>query len=107
MSAQTKPSFESLISESPVPILVDFWAEWCGPCKMMNPVLKQVAKQYEGKLKIIKINVDQNPAAANFYGIQSIPTLMLFWKGKPIMDLKGAMPYEQLQHQIDLRLERL
>ncbi|MBT9547494.1 MAG: thioredoxin [Candidatus Sericytochromatia bacterium] len=107
MSAQTKPSFESLLNESNVPVLVDFWAEWCGPCKMMNPVLKQVAEKYAGKLKIIKVNVDQNPAAAAHYGIQSIPTLMLFHKGKTLMELKGAMPFNQLQAQLDLRLERL
>jgi len=107
MSAQTKPSFESLLNESPVPVLVDFWAEWCGPCKMMNPVLKQVSEKYAGKLKIIKVNVDQNPAAAAHYGIQSIPTLMLFHKGKNLMELKGAMPFNQLQAQLDLRLERI
>jgi thioredoxin 1 len=107
MSAQTKPSFESLLNESNVPVLVDFWAEWCGPCKMMNPVLKQVSEAYAGKLKIIKVNVDQNPAAASHYSIQSIPTLMLFYKGKMLMELKGAMPFNQLQAQLDMRLERL
>lgn len=107
MSTQTKPSFESLLNESPVPVLVDFWAEWCGPCKMMNPVLKQVAQTYAGKLKIIKIDVDQNPAAAAHYQIQSIPTLMLFHKGKQLMELKGAMPLQQLQAQLDFHLERL
>lgn len=107
MNAKTKPSFESLLQNSSVPVLVDFWADWCGPCKMMDPVLKKIAKHYAERLKVIKVNVDQNPTAANFYGIQSIPTLMMFWQGKAIMDLKGAMPYEQLQHQIDLRLERL
>jgi thioredoxin len=107
MSTQTKPSFDALINDSPVPVLVDFWAAWCGPCKMMEPVLKQVAEKYAGKLKIIKINVDQNPAVSNRYGIQSIPTMMMFYQGKQIMELKGAMPFAQLQQQIDLRLERI
>lgn len=107
MSSKTKPSFESLLQHSPVPVLVDFWADWCGPCKMMEPVLKKIAKHYGDRLKIIKVNVDQNPAAANFYRIQSIPTLIMFWKDRPLMELKGAMPYEKLQQQIELYLQRI
>lgn len=97
---QTK-SFHALIHESQIPILVDFWAPWCGPCQMMTPVLKEVAQHYGGRLKVIKINVDQKPQIASQYGIQSIPTLMLFAKGESVMRLNGAMSAQQLIQQID------
>lgn len=101
MSQTQTKSFHVLINESQIPILVDFWAPWCGPCQMMSPVLKEVAQHYGERLKVIKINVDQKPQIAGQYGIQSIPTLMLFSKGQSVMRLNGAMPAQQLIQQIN------
>jgi len=94
-------SFEDLIVQSDKPVLADFWANWCGPCYIVAPVIKQIAKAYSGRLTVIKVNVDEKPQIAQKYDIRSIPTIMLFWNGQPIMRVVGALSFEQLKRQIE------
>lgn len=92
-------SFLDLINKSEVPVLVDFYADWCGPCKYMSPVLKSVADKLDDKLKVIKVDVDKNQKASQVYQVQGIPTLILFHKGKILWRQSGAMPEQVLlQH---------
>lgn len=93
--------FEDLIKVSEKPVLVDFWAAWCGPCKMVSPSIEKLAKEYKGRLTTVKINVDEKQHIASKYQIQSIPTIMMFWKGEPIMRLQGALPYDALKANIE------
>ncbi len=93
----TTDNFESEVLQSPVPVLVDFWAEWCMPCKMVAPVLAEIATEYEGKAKIGKINVDEQSDLAAQFNIVSIPTLLLFKDGEVIQQQVGAAPKEQLE----------
>ena len=91
MSVQSikEDTFESEVVNSPTPVLIDFWAEWCGPCKEIATILEEIAGEMENKIKIIKINIDENPNIPNKYGIQSIPTLIIFKKGQPIATKVG------------------
>jgi len=92
----TDDSFDADVLGSDVPVLVDFWAEWCGPCKMIAPVLEEIAEDYAGKLKIAKLNIDQNEATAPKFGIRSIPTLILFKNGAAEATKIGAMSKSEL-----------
>lgn len=90
----TKENFEQEILNSTMPVLVDFWAEWCGPCKMMHPVLEEIDKELSGKIKICKLNVDENPELSMQYQIMSIPNMKLFKDKKAIADFVGFRPKE-------------
>jgi thioredoxin 1 len=95
-----KKSFSELINSPGMPVLVDFYADWCGPCKTMAPILEQVAAQHQGKLKIIKIDVDRNQAVAQQFRVQGIPTLILFHKGQPVWRQSGVVPGPQLTQAV-------
>ena len=94
-------SFEKEVVNSELPVLIDFWAEWCGPCKEMNPILEEVSSEMEEKIKVLKINIDENPNIPNKYGVQSIPTLIIFKKGEAIATKVGALIKSDLITWID------
>ncbi len=94
-------SFESDTLNAEVPVLVDFWAEWCGPCRMLSPVLEEISDEYDGKLKVVKVNVDENSVTAAMYGVRGIPTLLLFKDGQVIGTKVGNLPKGQLTAFID------
>ena len=96
----TDESFESKVLRSDKPVLVDFWAEWCGPCRMIAPILEKMAEEYAGTLKIAKLDVDSNPQTMMKFGVQSIPTLILFKDGQPVERIIGYMPKERLLSRI-------
>ena len=100
----TDSTFKSEVLDSTVPTLVDFWAEWCGPCKMIAPILEDAAKDYAGKLRIAKINIDDNPKTPGEFGIRGIPTLLLFKEGSMEAQKVGALSKSQLTAFIDNNL---
>jgi thioredoxin 1 len=100
----TDASFEADVLQAEVPVLVDFWAEWCGPCRMIAPVLDDLAQEYSGRLKIVKVNVDENSVSAATYGVRGIPTLLLFKNGQLVETKVGAVPKGQLAAFIDSNL---
>ena len=100
----TDDGFENDVLKADVPVLVDYWAEWCGPCKMIAPVLDQIADEYEGKLKIVKLNIDENPQTPPKFGIRGIPTLMMFKNGAPEATKVGAVSKSQLAAFIETNI---
>ena len=97
-------NFKSEVSDSQIPVLVDFWAPWCGPCKMVAPVLDEISKEYEGKVKVAKLNVDESPNTATEFGIRSIPTLIMFKDGKVLEQTIGVQSRENIKQMIDKSL---
>ncbi|QPB42888.1 thioredoxin [Rodentibacter haemolyticus] len=100
----TDATFEADVLHSNLPVLVDFWAPWCGPCKMVGPLLDELAPEFDGKAKIVKINVDENQAVAAQYGVRSIPTLLLIKNGEVVGTQVGALPKGQLAAFINQHL---
>ena len=94
-------TFQKEVIESSIPVLVDYWAEWCGPCKMIAPILDDLVSEYDGKLKIAKLNIDENPQTPTKFGIRGIPTLMIFKDGNPEATKVGALSKSQLTAFID------
>ena len=97
----TDDTFETEVLQAQSPVLVDYWAEWCGPCKAIAPTLEEVAKEYSGKLKVAKVNVDENQEIPKKYGIRGIPTLMLFKNGEMVETKVGALSKSQLTAFLD------
>ncbi len=94
-------NFQKDVLSSQTPVLVDFWAPWCAPCRIVGPIVDELAKDYEGKLKVGKLNVDDNPETAGKYGVMSIPTIMLFKDGQPVKTMVGAQSKDALKRNID------
>lgn len=101
VAAVTDATWQSLVLESEFPVLVEFWAPWCGPCRMIHPVIDELAKQYAGKLKCYKVNTDESPSIATRYGIRSIPTVMIFKSGEKKDAVIGAVPKSTLTTSIE------
>ncbi len=97
----TDATFEQEVIESSIPVLVDFWAPWCGPCRMVAPVVDEISEQYDGKIKVVKVNTDDNPSVATKYGIRSIPTLMIFKGGQRVDMVVGAVPKTTLSTTLE------
>ncbi|HUU65524.1 MAG TPA: thioredoxin [Dehalococcoidales bacterium] len=94
-----------MVLQAKTPVLVDFWAAWCAPCRMVAPVVEELAKEYESKVSFVKLDVDQNPRTASQYGIMSIPTLLIFKNGAPVSNIVGFRPKADLKRSLDAALE--
>ena len=103
--AVNESTFKKVVLEGTQPVLVDFWAEWCGPCRAVSPVVEELSKEYEGKVGFAKVNVDENATLASQYGIMSIPTLIVFKKGKPAEQIVGFRPKNELKKLLDNALK--
>jgi thioredoxin 1 len=100
----TDETFEQEVIQSNVPVLVDFWAPWCGPCRMVAPIVEDVATQFEGQIKVVKLDTDQNPNIASQYGIRSIPTLIIFKGGQKVDMVVGAVPKSTIASTLEKHL---
>jgi thioredoxin 1 len=100
----TDTNFATEVEQSDVPVLIDFWAVWCGPCKMVAPIVEELANKYDGKVKIGKLDVDNNQQTAMKFGIRSIPTLLIFKDGKVVDTIIGAVPKGQIEEKLKTQL---
>ena len=98
-------NFSEIVTQAKTPVLVDFWAPWCAPCRMVAPVVDELAGEYEGRVSFGKVNVDENPKIASQYGIMSIPTLIIFKDGQPVANIVGFRPKDELKKSLDSALE--
>ncbi len=98
--AVTDDSFDKDVLKASGPVLVDFWAEWCGPCKMIGPALEEIALEMKGRVTVAKVNIDENPGSPNTYGVRGIPTMILFKDGKPVATKVGAAPKSALKEWV-------
>ena len=94
-------TFETDVLDNDAPVLVDFWAPWCGPCRMVAPIVEELAEEYDGRVKFVKLNTDENPQVAGKYGIRSIPTLLVFKGGEPVSQIVGFRPKSDLAKRLD------
>ena len=94
-------TFETDVLDNDAPVLVDFWAPWCGPCRMVAPIVEELAEEYDGQVKFVKLNTDENPQVAGKYGIRSIPTLLVFKGGEPVSQIVGFRPKSDLAKRLD------
>jgi thioredoxin 1 len=101
----TDTDFQTVVLESAAPVVVDFWAPWCGPCRIVNPVVEELSREYNGKVRFAKMNTDENEQSAMQFGIQVLPTLVIFQDGREVNRLIGFSPKEQLRRQIDRSLQ--
>ena len=97
-------SFEEQVLKSSVPVVVDFWAVWCGPCRMIAPIVEELATEYEGRVQFAKLNVDENPRVSMQFGIRSIPTLLVFKNGLPVDQIVGAVPKREIVKRVEATL---
>jgi len=97
----TETNFQEQVVNSPIPVLVDFWAEWCGPCKMLGPILEELASDYDGRVKVGKLNIDDFPSVANEYGIRAIPTMLIFQEGQVAEQVVGLRSKRDLKANLD------
>ncbi len=104
MNNYDQSNFQNEVINSKDPVLVDFWAPWCGPCRMVAPVVEEIAKEYENKIRVGKVNVDESPELASEYGVMSIPSIILFLKGAPVFKLVGFQQKKAIMAEIDKHL---
>ncbi len=102
--AATDANFDEIVKQSDIPVVVDFWAEWCGPCKQIGPALEELSAEYDGRVKIVKVNVDENPNSPSQFGVRGIPSLFLFKDGEVTSNKTGAAPKAALQGWIEENL---
>jgi thioredoxin 1 len=100
----TDKNFTTEVLSATVPVLVDFWATWCGPCRSIGPIVEELAKEFSGRIKVTKLNVDENPATPSQYGVRGIPTLILFKEGKVLEQIVGAVPKTRLVAMVEKAL---
>jgi thioredoxin 1 len=93
----TDANFETEVIQSDMPVVLDFWAEWCAPCRAISPILKQLAEDYDGKIKVVKMNIDENPATPGKYGVRAIPTVLAFQNGQVVEQVQGARPKKDFE----------